>query len=75
MCVFLLIFMHIYAYVVVSAASQAPTHPSIRGGSLRPPPKRGRASFRHPSPFLETFMDGCVGAGEAATQQNIHKCA
>ena len=34
-----------------SDAFPAPTHPSISGGGLRPPPQRGRAAFGRPPPL------------------------
>ena len=56
--------MHEFA---ASAAFPAPTHPSIRGGGLRPPPQRGR----RPS-AAAPFVDSIIWAGEAA---NIAKAS
>ena len=50
-------FTHIYDYFAVPAASPAPTHPSIKEST-----KGGRPKAAPPP----SFMDGGVGAGEAA---------
>ena len=67
--------MHVFA---VSAASPAPTHPSIKGAAFGRPSTKGGGRLRRPPPFVDSFMDGCVGAGEAAdtakTCINVHKC-
>ena len=60
---------------IASAASPALTHPSIKGPALRAASTKGR-----PPPFVDSFMDGCVWAGEEAdameTSINMHEtCA
>ena len=68
MYIYIYIYLHIFTCIYVcfaaSAASPAPTHPSIKESTTV-----GRAA---PAPLLwrrpkaASFMDGCVGAGEAA---------
>ena len=45
-----------------SAASQAPTHPSIKEAALRAASTKGGGRLRRPPPFVDSFMDGCVVA-------------
>ena len=59
--------LHTFAYVsAASAASPAPTQPSMEESA------KAGGRRRQPPPFVEaarsaaSFMDGCVGAGEAA---------
>ena len=55
-----------------SAASPAPTQPSMKEST------KGGGRRRRPLPFVEaarsaaSFMDGCVGAGEAADAAETH---
>ena len=55
-----------------SAASPAPTHPSIKEAALRAASTKGGGRLRRPPPFVDSFMDGCVGAGEAADAAETH---
>ena len=59
--------LHTFAYVsAASAASPAPTQPSMKEAALRAASTKGGGRLRQPPPFVDSFMDGCVGAGEAA---------
>ena len=59
--------LHTLAYVYsASAASPAPTQPSMKEAALRAASTKGGGRLRRPPPFVDSFMDGCVGAGEAA---------
>ena len=59
--------MHTFAYVfAASAASPAPTPPSMKEAALRAASTKGGGRLRRPPPFVDPFMDGCVGAREAA---------
>ena len=49
-----------------SAASPAPTHPSIKEAALRAASTKGGGRLRRPPPFVDSFMDGCGEAVEAA---------
>ena len=65
---------------IASAASPAHTHPSSKGAALRAASTKGRAALRAAVPFVDSFLDGCVWAGEAAdaveTSINMHEtCA
>ena len=67
-------FMCMLRVSITSAASPASTHPSIKGASRRLH-RGGPAAFGRRSPFVTSFMDGCVGDGEAADvmeTRNIH---
>ena len=50
---------------ITSAASPAPTHPSIKEAALRAASTKGGGRLRRPPPFVDSFMDGCGEAGEA----------
>ena len=56
------VFMHVS---IASAASPAPTHPSIKEAALRAASTKGGGRLRRPPPFVDSFMDGCGEAGEA----------
>ena len=65
---------------IASAASPAHTHPSRKGAALRAASTKGGAALRAAPPFVDSFLDGCVWAGEAAdameTFINMHEtCA
>ena len=51
---------------IASAASTAHTHPSRKGAALRAASTKGRAALRAARPFVDSFLDRCVWAGEAA---------
>ena len=55
-----------------SAASPALTQPSIKEAALRAASTKGCSRLRRPPPFVDSFMDGCVGAGEAADAAETH---
>ena len=38
----------------------------MKGAALRAASTKGGGRLRRPPPFVVSFMDGCVGAGEAA---------
>ena len=64
---------------IASAASPAHTHPSRKGAALRAASTKGGRRFA-PPPFVDSFMDGGVCAGEAAdameASMNMHEtCA
>ena len=70
--------LHPFAYVsVASAAYPAPTQPCMKEAALRAASTKGGGCLRRPPPFVDSFMDGCVGAGEAAdaaeTYANVGK--
>ena len=48
------------------------THPSIKEAALRAASTKGGGRLRRPPPFVDSFMDGCVGAGEAADAAETH---
>ena len=53
----------LYTFTCVSAASAAspaPTHPSIKEAALRAASTKGGGRLRRPPPFVDSFMDGCV---------------
>ena len=58
--------LHIYRCFCCVCCLPGPHAPILKRGGLRPPPRRGRAVFGRPPPFVESLMDGCVGAGKAA---------
>ena len=59
--------LHTFAYVSAAfAASPAPTQPSMKEAALRAASTKGGGRLRRPPPFVDSFMDGCAGAGEAA---------
>ena len=59
--------MHIYAYVfAVLAASPAPNTPIHKGRRPSAASTKGAGGLRPPAPFVESLMDGCVGAGKAS---------
>ena len=59
--------LHTFAYVsAASAASPAPTQPSMKEAALRAASTKGGDRLRRPPPFVDSFMDGGVDAGEAA---------
>ena len=49
-----------------SAASTASPHPSIKEAALRAASTKGGGRLRRPPPFVDSFMDGCGEAVEAA---------
>ena len=55
-----------------SAASPAPTHPSIKEAALRAASTKGGGRLRRPPPFVDSFMDGFVEAKEAAGAAQTH---
>ena len=70
--------LHTFAYVSAeSAASPAPTQPSMKEAALRAASTKGGDCLGRPPPFVDSFMDGGVGAGEATdaaeTYANICK--
>ena len=59
--------LHTFAYVsAASAASPAPTQPSMKEAALRAASTKGGGRLWRPPPFVDSFMYGCVGVGEAA---------
>ena len=55
--------LHTFAYVsAASAASPAPTQPSMKEAALRAASTKGGGRLRWPPPFVDSFMDGCVVA-------------
>ena len=58
-------FMCMFRVSITSAASPAPTHPSIKEAALRAASTKGGGRLRRPPPFVDSFMDGCGEAGEA----------
>ena len=53
--------LHTFAYVsAASAASPAPTQPSMKEAALRAASTKGGGRLRRPPPFVDSFMDGCV---------------
>ena len=53
--------LHTFAYVsAASAASIAPTQPSMKEAALRAASTKGGGRLRRPPPFVDSFMDGCV---------------
>ena len=54
------------------AASLAATNPSVKEAALRAASTKGGGRLRRPPPFVDSFMDGCVGAGEAAGAAETH---
>ena len=51
--------LHTFAYVsAVSAASPAPTQPSMEEAALRAASTKGGGRLRRPPPFVDSFMDG-----------------
>ena len=44
----------------------------IREAALRAASTKGGGRLRRPTPFVDSFMDGCVGAGEAADAAETH---
>ena len=59
-------FTYIYYYFAVPAASPAPTHPSIKDSTTVGQAPKMPAPLLWRRPTAASFMDGCVGAGEAA---------
>ena len=55
-----------------SSTWTATTHPSIKEAALRAASTKGGGRLRRPPPFVDSFMDGCVGAGEAADAAETH---
>ena len=62
----LYLFTYIYACFAASAASQAPTHPSIKEAAFVRLYNSGEDTFGARPTVVDSFMDGYVGAGEAA---------
>ena len=62
----LYLFTYIYACFAASAASPAPTHPSIKEAAFGRLHNSGAGASGAPPTVVDSFMDGCVGAGEAA---------
>ena len=60
------LFTYIYACFAASAASPAPTHPSIKESTTVGRAPKAPAPLLWRRPKAASFMDGCVGAGEAA---------
>ena len=55
--------LHTFAYVsAASAASPAPTQPSMKEAALRAASTKGGGRLRQPPPFVDSFVDGCVVA-------------
>ena len=55
--------LYTFAYVAAaSAASPAPTQPSMKEAALRAASTKGGGRLRRPPPFVDSFMDGCVAA-------------
>ena len=46
----------------IPCASPASPHPSIKEAALRAASTKGGGGLRRPPPFVDSFMDGCVGA-------------
>ena len=65
MCIYILyLFTYLSACFAASAASPAPTHPSIKEATFGRLHNSGAVAFcARP---IAVDMDGCVGAGEAA---------
>ena len=54
---------HALAYVsAASAASPAPTQPSMKEAALRAASTKGGGRLRRLPPFVDSFVDGCVVA-------------
>ena len=65
--------LHTFAYVsAASAASPAPTQPSMKEAALRAASTKGGGRLRRPPPFVDSFMDGFVEAKEAAGAAQTH---
>ena len=62
----LYLFTCIYACFAASAASPAPTHPSIKEAALGRFHNSGVGAFGTRDIVVDSFMDGCVGPEEAA---------
>ena len=62
----LYLFTYIYACFAASAASPAPTHPSIKESTKVGQAPKAPAPLLWRRPKAASFMDGCVGAWEAA---------
>ena len=59
--------LHTFASVsAASAAYPAPSQPSMKEAALRAASTKGGGRLRQPPPFVASFMDGGVGAGEVA---------
>ena len=55
--------LHTFAYVsAASAASPAPTQPSMKEAALRAASTKGGGRLRRPPPFVDSFMDVCIVA-------------
>ena len=55
--------LHTFAYVsAASAASPAPTPPSMKEAARSAASTKGGGRLRRPPPFVDSFMDGCVVA-------------
>ena len=66
----LYLFTYIYACFAASAASPAPTHPSIKEAAFGRLHNSGAGAFGARPTVVDSFMDGCVGAWEAADAAN-----
>ena len=63
-----------FTYVSAAfAASPAPIHPSIKEGGAWRHLHKGGGRLPRPPPFVDSFMDGCVGAGEASDAAETRK--
>ena len=62
----LYLFTYIYTCFAASAASPAPTHTSIKESTTVGQAPKAPAQLLWRRPKALSFMDGCVGAGEAA---------
>ena len=62
----LYLFTYIYVCFAASAASPAPTHPSIKKAAFGRLHNRGAGAIGARSTVVDSFVDGCMGAGEAA---------
>ena len=52
--------LYTFAYVsAASAASPAPTQPSMKEAALRAASTKGGGRLRRPPPFVDSFVDGC----------------
>ena len=57
---------YIYVCFAASAASPAPIHPSIKEAAFGRLHNSGAGAFGARPTAVDSFMDGCMGAGEAA---------
>ena len=58
--------LHTFVYVFAAfVASPAATQPFMKEAALRTASIKGGGRLRWPPPFVDSFIDTCVGVGEA----------